>query len=433
MADRTQPRRQGDHPAVLLLAGIALFGALVAATVLSLAAFGGSFSSYVAVSVELPTSGNAVQPGDKVEFRDIAVGTVAGHVRMVGPRAVVDLHLVPGKAAVIPSDVRATVRPLSVFGNQYIDLVSPSGVGVGVGVGHLTAGHVIPADDSYASSSEQATFGDLYNILTAIHPAQLDAALSAVATALRGNGAAIGGAIDQIDGYLSALQPRLPVLVDDLRLLASVAGHVARDTPALVDALSSVTTTASTITAEQLPFGQALTQGSALVGTANDLIAADASSINVLATKMQPLLAAVAARPGALPQIARGLAAWSKAWGGAVGPGPYLNFEILLPIPDPYSFLAAAEGGPTGPSFAKRAFKDYLNPLPYSAADCPRYPGLDGPSCPDSAGSSGHATAAQLSGVATILSALGVEPSPQTTTIGELLLGPLLASAGGAR
>src|SRR5262249_8051269 len=153
----------------------------------------------------------------------------------------------------------------------------------------------------------------------------------------------------------------------------------------------------------------------------------------------QPLLATVAARPGALPKIATGLDAWAKAWGGAVGPGPWLNFTIELPVPDPYSFLAAAEGGPTGPSFAKGAFKDYLNPLPYSAADCPRSPGLDGPNCPSSSAhaqpskSSGATSGAQLDAISTILSALGVRATPQTAAIGQLLLGPLFASSGGSR
>lgn len=435
MANTSQPRRQGDHPAVLLIAGVVLLASLVAAVVLSLAAFGGSFTRYVAVSVELPTSGNAVQPGDKVEYRDIAVGTVAGHVRMTGTHAVVDLHLEPAQARVIPADVRATVRPLSVFGNQYIDLVSPSGSAMT----HVTRGQVIPADDSYASSSEQATFGDLYNILTAIHPAQLDAALSAVADALRGNGAAIGDMIDQVDGYLADLQPRLPVLVDDLRLLASVAGHVARDAPAILSSLDSLTTTARTVAAEQLPLGQALTQGAPLLDSANTLLAANASSIAVLATKVQPLLAAVADRPGVLPTIADGLSAWAKAWGGAIGPGPYLSFEILLPVPDPYSFLLAAEGGATGPGAAKQAFKTYLNPTPYTAADCTRYPGLAAPNCPEAAkaaatSSSGSraTTPDQLAAVQKLLSTLGLRPSPETTSIGQLLLAPLLVSAAGA-
>src|SRR5579871_2569486 len=114
-------------PRRLAAYGIALIVLVVAIIAVIVESISGNFTNYVAVTAELPSSGNAIQIDSPVQYRDVTVGSVASSGHPVGGGAVtVAIHLKPSKLAAIPATVRATVGPLSIFGNQAIQLVAPS-------------------------------------------------------------------------------------------------------------------------------------------------------------------------------------------------------------------------------------------------------------------------------------------------------------------
>ena len=61
---------------------------------------------------------------------------------------------------------------------------------------------------------------DLYPLLRAVQPAELNTTLNAIATALEGRGEQIGENLETVDAYLKRLNPQIPAIVEDLRLTA---------------------------------------------------------------------------------------------------------------------------------------------------------------------------------------------------------------------
>ena len=173
----------------LVALGAAFVGLLVAVVVVVLESFSGAFSTYATMEAELPASSTAVAVGAPVEYRNVTVGTVASQGRSVpGGFVVLTLHMQSQMLAVIPAHVRATETPVSFFGDPYVELVSSSPPGKA----RLHAGETIPALQTAQTGSLQTTLGSLDNLLIKLHPAELNAALTALASGLQGNGTSLG-------------------------------------------------------------------------------------------------------------------------------------------------------------------------------------------------------------------------------------------------
>ncbi|MGH7746914.1 MAG: hypothetical protein ACREQ5_19490, partial [Candidatus Dormibacteria bacterium] len=87
------------------------------------------------------------------------------------------------------------------------------------------------------------------------------------------------------------------------------------------------------------------------------------------------------ANPSALANGVLNLGNLARDWTTFLGPGHYARIHFLLRNLDVGDAAVASLGGPTGRPAADRAFAALLNPPTYSSADCPRYPGADGPNC----------------------------------------------------
>ena len=79
----------------------------------------------------------------------------------------------------------------------------------------------------------------LFPLLRAVRPADLNATLNALATALGGRGEQLGQTIDQLDGYLGEIDDDLPTLREDLVKLADVADTYDVAAPDLLDVLAT--------------------------------------------------------------------------------------------------------------------------------------------------------------------------------------------------
>lgn len=198
---------------VLVGAGFtALLGLLA---VLSVAQYHRAFDRVVPISILADRSGLLMEPGSPVKLRGVEVGSVS-EVSTDGTGARVSVELDPDQAERIPAEVTANLVPSTVFGAKYVELRAERETGE-----HIAAGAVIGR--ARVNVELDHTFDHVMRTLQGVPPSKLNAALTSVSGALRGNGERIGALIADTDGYLRAFNPTLPELESRLPEIAAVA------------------------------------------------------------------------------------------------------------------------------------------------------------------------------------------------------------------
>lgn len=417
-----------------LVLGLLLVAVLVGSLVLIWESFSGTFSDKITISARLARAGDALEPGDIVTYRDVIVGEVASAAGDARGGARATLLVDPGAAARIPAAVTAVAVPASLFGTTKIELLpTPTGAGP-----MLRDGDVVAADLSPAAESLQTALANVYTLLTSVHPAQLDAALSALAEALQGQGANIGRLVTQADDYLRAIAPHLPELDQVVTSLATVTDGLARNAPQLLDSLANTLVISKGILASRQAVAGLLSVGPTAVDNATRLLS-PANSADIIAVfgNEVPVARALSADPNALPDTIHGFKVFADTFATTMDGSSAratltltgANISEILTLLDPLS-------GQTGHMFDRNA-----NPTPYTSSDCPRYDGASGPDC-GGAGTSGDAARILVTGgnYGGTASSVG-SPQEQATVAGaarmitgtqgdpsitDLLLGPLL-------
>lgn len=398
---------QESRPARALL-GLALTAAIVAAVYAIILAFTGHFTSLVSIDAQLPPGSNAVGVGAPVQYRNVTVGKLASETQAGNGAVLVRLDFYPGRIVNVPKGVEAQVAPLSIFGNQYVDLVPPATIGSA----HLEAGDSIAAYTGQPSTSLQGTVTQLYDLLNAIHPADLDTALTAFATALNGEGTDLGKALDAASEYTGkTIEPNLDTIQADLRLLVPVSSHLAAATPDLLGLLANSETTGTTITNQASELRTLLATGSEATGQLANVFSTEQTDLINLMNQSGPLLSDVTANPNELSLTLSGLSQWASAWAAAESHGPYLSVTANLPVADISSGINAALGY-NNPSSLAAALGSAFNPATYTAANCPQYPGTSNPYC--GRGGSPAAAAGQPSSVSA--ADVGLSPRSNVST-----------------
>lgn len=353
--------------------GIALCGAMVLGVMTIWRSFRGGFSDKITVSAELAKAGDALEQGDIVTYRNVIVGEVTDSTGNAAGGAVATLKIDPTAAEQIPAGVTAVALPASLFGNTKIELLPPPNPAAD----HLRPGAVITADRSPTAESLQTALQNAYTLLVSVHPAQLDAALSALASALQGQGRHINRLIARADGYLSRLAPHLPELDDVITSLATVTARLAHNAPDLLASLANSLVVAKGILADKQVVRSLLDVAPTAVRNAGKVF--DAATVDNAVTVVRnevPVSAALAAHPAALAQTILGFRTFADTFNGTLADGPYLNADILLTGADFTQLFPTAAGG------KGNVFHAIVNPPEYTAADCPRYAGASGPNCP---------------------------------------------------
>ena len=121
--------------------------------------------------------------------------------------AVVTLGIFPDKLETIPANVTGSIVPKTLFGEKYVSLEIPESGPTGT----LEAGATIPRTE--VSIEVEEVLSDLYPLLRAVSPADINYTLNALATALEGRGEAIGENLETFDAYLQRVNPQIPDLV----------------------------------------------------------------------------------------------------------------------------------------------------------------------------------------------------------------------------
>lgn len=359
------------------MSGVVLAGLVAAIVWAIVSAFTGDFTNVVKIRAELPAGSNAVPVESPVEYRNVTVGKVGSETQAPGGGVAVEFEIYPKNLARIPSGVQAQVAPLSIFGNQYVNLVPPKVATAG----HLEAGEFIKPYTGAASSSLQGTVTQLYNLLDALHPANLDTALTAFAQALNGEGTALGQTLSGSANYLGkAVVPNLGTMESDLGKLTPFANTLNSSAPDVIGTLSNSATTGQTITQQEHALHALLTNGTAAVGKFGSVLSQVQATLPTLMNESGPLLADVTQSPTELARTLSGLTQFASAVAAQEQAGPFLSVNVGLPVANISAGVNAALGY-DNPTSVDQALGSAVNPPTYTAANCPQYPGESNPYC----------------------------------------------------
>lgn len=373
-------RRRAESRALVLtaVAGVALVALVAAAIGAMVLSFAGSFSTYSTLTATLPP-GQPVSPGAEVTYRQVQIGTISGQGRSIGNGAVlVSMHLEPSKLAAIPANVTISVAPSSVFGVQAVVLTPPTRP-----AGHLHAGQTL-APAPTGSASLQTGLADINRVLTGLHPAQIETTLSALSTAMAGQGPGLGTAVDQLTSYLDGLIPQLPTLNGDITALTPVLSGLSTSVPDLLATAANSSTVARTITGSAANLLSLLRTGQVVTSQATTLLNEIDGTLHAFLTNFLPVLIDVQANPNVIPRTLTNLDTLARAFFPAFEQGRYVHVTANFYVSDPEDALFAASfllPPALEHSEAHAAFKSLTDVPAYTAADCPRYGAEVGPNC----------------------------------------------------
>lgn len=237
------------------LLGLTYLVVLASLVLLSVAVYNKAFTDTVKIKLQTDHTGNQLLKGSDVKARGIIVGSVK-NVKSTGDGATVTLDISPGRRKLIPADVKAQILPKTLFGEQYVSLIIPEGDESGP----IKPGDVIAQDRSSIALETERVLGDLLPLLQAVKPAELNATLTAMATALKGRGAELGNTLKVMDTYFQQLNPKVDTLVDDVKKLGDLSEQLNVAAPDLLQTLDNFQTGARTVIQKQAALEALLTQ-----------------------------------------------------------------------------------------------------------------------------------------------------------------------------
>ena len=221
--------------------GVLFLVLMLAAVWMTYGVFTQKFSDYDEVTVKASRIGLQLPHRADVKIKGVIVGEVLDY-EPTAEGADVTLGLYQDRTTDIPRDVTASILPKTLFGEKFVSLVVPDG---GSSAEPIADGDVIQRTD--LSIEVEQVLSDLYPLLRAVQPADLNTTLNAVATALEGRGEQLGESLETLDDYLTRLNPEIPALVEDLRLTARVSDTYADVLPEVATILRNTITTTSTL------------------------------------------------------------------------------------------------------------------------------------------------------------------------------------------
>ncbi|MEV8018253.1 MCE family protein [Streptomyces sp. NPDC086554] len=302
------PVSLASRGARLRLYGIVFIAVIALLLGLSVAVYQQVFTSVVRITLQADTLGNQLEPRADVKLRGLLVGEVR-EVRADGEKATLGIALKPEHTAKIPSDVHARLLPKTLFGEKYVELVEPREPSQR----HIRAGDVITQDRTTVGIEVQQLMNDLLPLLRTVRPADLNATLSAFATALDGRGDRIGANLTRVERYLRRLNPHLPSLKEDITRFADVAEVYADAAPDLMKTLRNSVTTSRTLVEKQGQLAAALTATATAAGTGEEFFDDNGERLITLGRVSRPTLALFDRYAPQYPCLLEGLVRQDKA------------------------------------------------------------------------------------------------------------------------
>ncbi|KRE61047.1 MCE family protein [Nostocoides sp. Soil756] len=305
--------------------GIAFLLVVAVLLTLSIAAFNKVFTDVVTVTLKTDRIGSQLQESSDVKIRGLIVGEVRGIE--AGPQgATLTLALDPARTALIPASVSARLLPKTLFGERYVDLVTPPG-----DPGRpIREGDVIPQDRSSVAIELERVFDELLPLLRTVKPEKLAATLNALATALDGRGYRLGQNLVLVNRYFTELNPRMPLIQADISGLADLASTYAVAAPNLLRALDALRTTNATIVEKKDQLAGFLAGTAGFANTTAEFLEQNDDRIIQVGRVQRPTLAVLAKHAPVYPCLAAGLVNWLPRIRGAFSGA---QFHITLETP----------------------------------------------------------------------------------------------------
>lgn len=339
-----------DPSRTIMMARGGVLVVVVATLVAILAAVGrGTFEDQVRVSMHFDDIGGALVVGDDVKVRGVIVGAVEEIRPVDGARgAEVEVAIEPRHADQVPGDVTARILPATVFGTTFVDLL-PGGGGE-----TIQAGQRVEQDTSVETLELQTILDGLDNVVTALGPAQLATALDNLAGALAGNGEQLGRTVDTVATYLTRLNPRMPLVRENLDLLATNLRVLQQYGDDLFDAVDDASVAAATLVEQEGELSEVLTGSTQLFNALGRLLEEnDEELVRALFSSAVAIDTLYEGRE----KLPRGLVStfdFVRRFSSAMDEGPYLKVDSLIQLP------------------SRRTYTD---------ADCPWYGDVPGRGC----------------------------------------------------
>ncbi|WBQ08589.1 MCE family protein [Kribbella sp. CA-293567] len=265
--------------------GTAFIGMLCFLLWLTYAFYAKVFTATVEVKLQTSHIGLQLNRHADVKLRGIIVGEVSD-VSTDGEFATVHLSLKPEQVKEISSQVSARILPKTLFGEKYVALVPPAGQAGRA----IRAGDVIARDKTAVGIEIEKVLNDALPLLQAVDPADLNATLNTLATALEGRGGEIGQTLTQLDGYLKKLNPNVPNLIAALTKLTQVSDIYGDVTPELVRALRNLTVTGNTVVEKEKQLQTFFTDVQTLSSTGNTFLKQNEDRVIRLGEVSRPVL-----------------------------------------------------------------------------------------------------------------------------------------------
>ena len=326
-----------------------LFGFTAVFLFVTTAIFADTFKSSVPVTLTSERSGIIMETNAKVKMRGVEVGRV-GQVSTAKDGARLTLEIDPDQIQYIPANVEAEIDVTTAFGAKFVDLVYPENPSKE----RLAEGAVLRSKN--VSTEVNTVFENVVDLIEMIDPAKLNAVLTAVADAVRGQGERMGQATTDLNQVLTALNDRSEIIREDWRSFKNfndTYADAAQDILTVLDAASTTSQTVvnhasslDTLLLNTIGFGEA---GSNLLVSSKDNLVASA---NVLEPTTNLLLKYSPTYTCLLQGAHFNLERAYEVFGGR--DGRTLNFDVALLLGnDPYSYpenlpIVAAKGGPGG-------------------------------------------------------------------------------------
>ncbi|OSC38941.1 MCE family protein [Mycobacterium decipiens] len=327
-----------------------LFAAIGVVVLVTAVAFTGTFRSYVPVTLTADRSGLVMDDGAKVMMRGVQVGRV-GQIGGEKKGASLKLEIDPDQIRYIPANVEAQISATTAFGAKFVDLVMPQHPSHA----RLAAGAVLHSKN--VSTEINTVFENVVDLLNMIDPLKLNAVLTAVADAVRGQGERIGQATTDLNQVLVALNARSDTIGQNWRSLKNFTDTYHSAAQDILTILNAASTTATTVVNHSAQLDALLLNVIGLSNTGTNLLGYSRDNLVASVNVLEPTTNLLLRYSPEYTCFLQG-AQWYldnggySAWGGADGRTLQLDVALLLGN-DPYVYpdnlpLVAASGGPGG-------------------------------------------------------------------------------------
>lgn len=287
----------------LLVAGVVFLTIIAMMIGLSIAIYQKTFERSTKIIIEADRAGLQL-----AKFGDVRVnGALVGQVRDIeqdGKKARITVALRPEAAEEIPSNVAVEILPTTLFGQKFISFVAPDAPAKDA----LEDGDVIPQDRVETNVELSQILADLFPLLRAVRPADLNKTLNALATALEGRGTQLGETMEELEVYLGEIDDHLPTLREDLVRLADVADTYNLAAPDLLGVLRNLTVTSRTVVERRADLDTFFSDLSGLADTSTRVLSDNEQNIIEVGRVTEPLLKLLAVYSPEFPCLIKGAA-----------------------------------------------------------------------------------------------------------------------------